>query len=78
MISDEERAFQVLMKLGGAATSKEIAHELGLGGSRPGIKVGHIMRGLIEAGRIERIGGRGVCIYRIRRLVALTDICLTP
>jgi DNA-binding IclR family transcriptional regulator len=76
MISSEERAFQVLMKLGGCATSEEIAHELGLPGPRPSTRAGNLMRGLIQAGRVERLGRRG--IYRIRRLVAMTDVCLTP
>lgn len=76
MISTEERAFQVLLKLGGCATSTEIAHELGLPGPRPATRAGNLMKELVQTGRVERVGGRGV--YRIRRLAAIVDECPTP
>ena len=64
MISNEERAFQVLLKLGGAGTSDEIAHECGWTQGRGSRGVGQIMTRLISEGKVERLG---TGIYRIKQ-----------
>jgi len=72
MISKEKQAFQVLLKLGGCATSEEIARELGLPGPRPATRAGNLMKPLVQTGQVERVGGRGV--YRIKSLVAIAKL----
>ena len=66
MISDEERVFAILLKLGGAATSREIAKILGWSSGRPATKVGHRMKVLIEEGKVERVGPG---VYRLKQTI---------
>lgn len=64
-VSKVELAFRALVKLGGMATSKEIARELGFDKCRgSSIQAGYLMSHLVQEGRVERLDGRGV--YRIK------------
>jgi hypothetical protein len=69
MISNEDRALRTLIKLGGCATSQEIAEALGLGGRKPYIRAGHLMRDHVKAGRVERIGGNRAGVYRVKGML---------
>ena len=67
-VSTEERVLDVLIKLGGAATSHEIAEALGWEGRGGVLAAATKLRGLIERGRVERVGHRAG-LYRVKRLV---------
>ena len=62
MISNEERAFQALVSLGGIANGRQLAKALGITGPHATHEVGQIMRNLVP-GRVERLG-EGV--YRVK------------
>jgi len=62
MISKEEKAFRILMRLGGVANGGQLAKELNITGLNATHEVGQIMRNLVP-GRVERLGDG---VYRIK------------
>jgi len=62
VISNEERAFQALVSLGGIANGRQLAKALGITGPHATHEVGQIMRNLVP-GKVERLG-EGV--YRVK------------
>lgn len=67
MIMNEERVFQALAKLCGAATGREIAEAMG--DNWNAIRVGQTMRfDLVPSGRVERLA---TGVYRIRSTYSL-------
>lgn len=62
MISKAEKAFRILMRLGGVANGRQLAKALGITGPNATHEVGQIMRNLVP-GRVERLGDG---VYRIK------------
>jgi hypothetical protein len=62
LISDEERAFRVLVSLGGVANGRQLAKALGITGPHATHEVGQIMRNLVP-GRVERLADS---VYKVR------------
>ena len=55
MESKEERVLHALIRLGGAATGREISKLLGWDDSGGSKRVGWVMRRLIERGAVDRL-----------------------